>query len=307
MLTVLIATYNREQLLREVLESYLEIYAPVGGWKLVLVDNGSTDNTQQVIREYADLLPLESVYEPVSGQARALNRGLELVEGDLVVKSDDDSFPRRDWLFQLRKAADDNPDYDIFGGAILPAWEERPASSYYSLLPQAVLYALTDPQMEAGPCPANLVFGPNMAIRKRVLDAGYRFDENRGPAGRSYPMGCETALLMKLVRDGFGAWFVPDAQVYHFIRKEQLEGGWIFRRAVNFGRGQCLKVVTSEYSGSPVMFGVPRYMFKKFLFQLWQVFRSGISLRWPELVREVWQLMFLKGFIEESRHHPWQT
>jgi len=306
MLTVLISTRNRETVLRRVFESYLELDVPETGWKIVLVDNGSSDGTRQAVSDYADRLPLEYVFEPKPGQAVGLNRGLELVEGDLVVKSDDDAFPQSDWLLRLRNAADENPEYGVFGGAILPEWEEEPNHMLHAQLSWAVLYALTDPERREGSCPANFIFGPNMAIRKRFFDEGYRFDEGVGPVGKTYPMGSETDLLMRLARNGVRSRFVPDAKVYHFIRKEQLGLGWVFRRAINFGRGQCVKVVKAGDSACPVFLGVPRYLVKKMLRQCFLVIKAGFSLQQPEVIGAVWQLMFLKGFIQESRRHPWQ-
>ena len=305
MLTILISTRNRSALLRRVFEFYLELDVPGGDWKIVLVDNGSSDDTRKTVSDYAGRLPLKYVFEPKPGQAAGLNRGLESAEGDLVVKSDDDAFPRSDWLRCFRNAADENPEYDVFGGAILPEWEEEPDRVLHEHLPRAVLYALTDPEMAEGSCPANLIFGPNMAIRKRVFDEGYRFDESVGPSGRAYPMGNETDLLMRLARNGVRSWFVPGAKVHHFIRKEQLELGWIFRRAINFGRGQCLKVVKAGNSACPVFLGVPRYLLKRVFIQVFAAIKAGLFLQRPELVRAVWQLMFLKGFMEESRHHSW--
>src|SRR5271165_5089803 len=115
MLTVLLATRNRARILRDVLEAYCHLQAPACGWKLVIADNGSTDETREVIASFTDRLPLSSVCEPRLGKNYALNAGLELVEGDLTVLTDDDAFPHTDWLVQLRKAADEQPTYSLFG------------------------------------------------------------------------------------------------------------------------------------------------------------------------------------------------
>ncbi len=123
MLTVLMATRNRARILGEVLDSYGRLQPPSSGWKLVVVDNGSTDETAPVIASFANRLPLHSVREPKLGKNFALNTALGLVEGDLVVFTDDDAFPASDWLLQLRKAADTQPGYSMFGGTIVPRWE----------------------------------------------------------------------------------------------------------------------------------------------------------------------------------------
>jgi len=48
MLTVLFATRNGARTLPGVLDSYLKMSVPAGGWKLIIVDNGSTDSTPDV-------------------------------------------------------------------------------------------------------------------------------------------------------------------------------------------------------------------------------------------------------------------
>ena len=97
-----------------------------GGWKLVIVDNASTDGTRDVIRQFESSLPVMCCEEPLAGKNRALLRGLREAEGDLIVFSDDDATPDSEWLTALRRAADERLDFDIFGGAIRPRWEIPP-------------------------------------------------------------------------------------------------------------------------------------------------------------------------------------
>src|ERR1035438_1152686 len=175
MLTVLLATRNRAQLLRDVLEAYCHLEAPPAGWKLVVADNGSTDQTPQVIDSFRSRLPLHSVVEPKLGKNHALNAGLALIEGDLVVFTDDDAFPRTDWLIKLRKAADTHLAYSLFGGAIVARWEVPPPPWIVWVKLPAV-FTLTIPSQADGPVGPNIVYGPNMAIRARVFESGVRFD-----------------------------------------------------------------------------------------------------------------------------------
>jgi glycosyltransferase involved in cell wall biosynthesis len=98
MLTVLLATRNRARILRDVLESYCHLQQASSGWKLVVVDNGGTDETAEVIASFESRLPFYSVSEPKLGKNRALNTWLGLVEGDLPVSTHDDAFPYADWL-----------------------------------------------------------------------------------------------------------------------------------------------------------------------------------------------------------------
>jgi glycosyltransferase involved in cell wall biosynthesis len=186
MLTALIATHNGAQTLPTVLDAYCQLEAPRGGWKLLIVNNASTDRTQKILDSYRSRLPLMAISEAAAGQSRALNTGLANVEGDLVVISDDDAVPHSDWLVQYRNAADTRPAFAVFGGAILPRWEAPPESW---ILPFYGTLAITDPTWEEGPIYPYRIYGGNMAIRTRVIEAGFRFDVSLGPIGSKYQVG----------------------------------------------------------------------------------------------------------------------
>ncbi len=135
------------------LHRYWSLFArfasPSSGWKLVIVDNGSTDSTHEIVHSYEKRLPLEYLLEPTLGKSAALNTGLGAVEGDLIIFADDDIFPNPNWLIQLRSAADANPEYSIFGGRILPRWEVPPPS-WIQWVEQSPAYAVTYPLLKEG-------------------------------------------------------------------------------------------------------------------------------------------------------------
>jgi glycosyltransferase involved in cell wall biosynthesis len=258
MLTVVLATRNRANTLPGVLDAFGGLESPRGGWKVVIVDNGSTDASRHVIAGYRDRLPVTYVFEPAIGKNAALNTGLAYVSGDLVVLTDDDIFPRPDWLVQLRAAADSNPTFSIFGGTILPRWETSPRRWILEWVPLDVVYAISAPSLLKGPIDGHYIFGPNMAVRSDIFDAGHRFDPSIGPmASRSYPQGGETEFVLRMTAEGVKTWHVPAAIVHHFIRASQLRPTWILGRAVRFGRGQCRLERRNTPPPKIVWFGVP--------------------------------------------------
>jgi L-malate glycosyltransferase len=304
MLTVLLATRNRAAMLRETLEAFCRLEPPSSGWKLVIADNGSTDQTPEVLRSFADRLPLRTVAEPIGGKNSALNAGLRFVEGDLVVFTDDDVFPHPDWLVELRKAADAQPEYSVFGGAIVPRWESPPPL-WVEWVEQGPVYTLTDPVMPEGPMPPYSVMGPNMAIRAAVFQLGVFFDGSIGPRGSSYPMGSETELSWRLYRQGYKPWHVPSAIVEHFIRADQMRKSWVLKRAVRYGRGR-FRLRDLERSGAPwiVMpqwFGVPRRFFREIFEEEIQVIRAWLSSNERELFCARWKRNCVWGHVIEAR------
>jgi glycosyltransferase involved in cell wall biosynthesis len=238
MLTVLIATHDGADTLPEVLAAHSRLEPPPGGWKLIVVDNASTDATGEVVRSFAARLPLTYLFEPKQGQNAARNRGLSEVEGDLLVLTDDDAIPRRDWLVRLRSAADEHRGFGIFGGVVRPRWSVPPDPRLLRWAPLQPCFALTDPAWEEGPIKSDFVFSPNMVVRAELFLDGRRFDESIGPRRGSYPMGSETELTRRLTREGIRAWHVRDAVVEHAIQPGQMTIEWVLARAVRYGRGQ---------------------------------------------------------------------
>ena len=125
-MTVLFATHNGARTLPGVLDAYCRLIDPEGGWKLIVVDNASTDRSREIITSYLDRLPITYLYEGKLGKNAALNTAIAHIDGDLVVFTDDDVFPRPGWLVCMRSAADAHPSITIFGGVILPRWETPP-------------------------------------------------------------------------------------------------------------------------------------------------------------------------------------
>lgn len=300
MLTVLLATRNRAPLLREVLEAFCRLQPPASGWKLVVVDNGSTDETAQVLASFGDRLPLHSVSEPRLGKNLALNTGLGLVEGDLTVLTDDDVFPHADWLVQLRKAADAQPAYAMFGGAVLPRWEVPPPCWVEWLEPGPV-YTLTDPTRQDGPVPPFLIYGPNMAVRTSVFQSGTRFDPSIGPRGSNYPMGSETELAMRLDRQGHKAWYVHNAVVEHFVSAEHLTTVWVLKRAVRYGRGQLRLFGAVKIASAHLWFGVPRYLLRDLVKAGLTITAAWALRRQKALFRARWRFNYRYGQTIEAR------
>jgi glycosyltransferase involved in cell wall biosynthesis len=293
MLTVLMATHNGARTLPAVLNAYCELESPSGGYRLVIVDNGSTDSTKEIIASFEARLPLTYLFEPTLGKSAALNTGLSRVSGDLVVMTDDDALPRPDWLVQMRLVADSHPSFAIFGGAIVPHWEVEPESW---ILPFWFVLTITDPAWEEGPTVVARVSGPNMGIRSEIIKSGYRFDTSLGPAGLRYVMGEDIDFVQRLGKEGFKAWHCKRAVVAHMIRKYQMNQRWMLRRATAFGRYTYLWE-SQEYSliRPALLLGVPRYMMREILKQVIRLVRAKLSQDRDTVFKERWQLQFLIG------------
>jgi len=237
-LTVLFATRNGERVVGRTLEGYCKNEAPSVNWKIVVVDNGSTDSTSGVIESFKDRLPLELLHQPIPGKNCALNLGLSAVEGSAVILTDDDAIPNPNFLKAWVKGLNGSQEYELFGGSIEPLFETPPPSwlkndrFYFDML----FVARSLPE---GPIEPEDIFGPNMAIRASVFKRGFRFNENIGPNGSdaNYPMGSETEFCCRLVQSGAKCWFAKEPLVYHIVHAHQMRMAYWVKRAYRHGRG----------------------------------------------------------------------
>lgn len=268
--SVVLATRDRPEHLARTLESFVALIAPEGGWQLLIVDNGSNGTTGALLRRHLDRLPLTILDEPSPGKSRALNRAIGLIRGDLVVLTDDDVLPEPDWLVRLQQAALAHPDAGYFGGTILPAWSAPPPRWLNErAVDFGVLFALL--QRRSGPCDYREVYGPNMAVRRSIFLAGYRFSAAIGPDGSNvmYPMGSEWEFNRRLHQDGYLGRFVADARVRHIIRSEQVTEAWVLQRAYRSGLGTGLIDAPSLTAGRLLLNGVSvQLYFRLLLFRL---------------------------------------
>ncbi len=301
MLTVLMATHNGARTLPTVLEAYCLLEMPRGGWKVVIVDNGSTDSTPKAVSSFAQKLPLTYVFEPKRGKNAALNTGINHIEGDLIVCTDDDAVPRPDWLVQLRTVADAQPLFSIFGGVILPKWEMNPEPWILDWVPLDVAYALTNPNWPEGPITPRRIYEPNSAYRAHIFKAGYRFDPAIGPSGSNYPMGSGSEFHVRLIKAGYTAWHCKRAVVEHIVRKSQMEKDWVLGRAFRYGRGQYRQEIKDTLKSPRLIFGVPRFILREVATQALRVARTSIGKDKGKLFTERWNLNFLAGQAYEAR------
>ncbi len=256
-ITIVFSSYNGAEKLPRMLDALNKQTLPMERWKIVAVDNNSNDNTYNVLRSFQDRLPIEIYKEAKQGKAHALNTGFQYLEGDLIVITDDDVIPAPEWLEQFLHIAEAQPDYDIFGGLILPAWEQEPPEWIREWVHQGIVYALND-ELPEGDGKARWVSGPNSAFRRRILPDSYIVDETLGPNATvgQYAMGEDVMFAASLEAKGAKVYHCRDAVVHHIIPTEYLDEQWILSRAERYGLGNPI-VNAHWFEGKLALNGIP--------------------------------------------------
>lgn len=239
--SVLLATHNGEDVLARTLAGYVRANDPLIPWKLIIVDNASTDASSAVVQSFAGALPIELLKEQRRGKSRAINRAISAAEGEFVIITDDDAIPAPSFLVEWVNVLDVQREYELFGGRIEPLFEiSLPKWLRDSRLHFDLMFAERD--CPDGPINPEGIFGSNMAVRTSAFHRGLRFDENIGPqAGNGdYGMGNETDFCRRVASSGGKCWFARKPRVRHLIRAWQLTQASWAKRAYRHGRGIAL-------------------------------------------------------------------
>jgi glucosyl-dolichyl phosphate glucuronosyltransferase len=249
---VIFATHNGARTLPLMLTALRRLESPRRPWRILAIDNASTDDTPRILAEAAKSLPLVVLSCPEPGKVPALKIGAARASGDLVVFTDDDVEPEPGWLAAYEAAADAAPPtVGVFGGPIRPKPME-PVSPWYEVSREhhAELFARSDEP--DGPVDAVAhVFGPNFMIRRAHLDVLDAIAPGLGPTfvrGRaeSFAMGEDTEIMALLARRGADARYVRAAAVSHLVRGFQTELSFMLARAQRHGRGTAIRLVEEK-------------------------------------------------------------
>ncbi len=267
MISVILKTRNGATTIGQTLQSLAHNAPPSRGWELVVVDNGSTDNSVEIVRSWQDRLPIKLVTEPREGRAHAMNAGIAAASGDLIVFTDDDVAFVLSWLASWESTTDRYPDLALFGGAIEPRFKSAPPTWMQGdVVAMAICFGATCPGRPEGPIIGHIwsdVFGGNIAIRRSVVDAGLMLDPIKIPA---HLPAEETDLIYRAAKAGFCSGFVPQARVFHLVPPAHVRLIYIVRRYFRFGRAEARSFGEMEApTRCTRVFGMRRYAIREII------------------------------------------
>lgn len=125
--SVIVPTRNRAAGLNQLLHHLVALEVDGFSYEILIVDNGSTDHTREVVERAARTSPrVRYLREPRVGASNARNCGIGQARGAILAFIDDDTRPRRDWLAAIWRAYQRDPTIECVGGRIEPCWPREP-------------------------------------------------------------------------------------------------------------------------------------------------------------------------------------
>ena len=206
-LTLIICSRNRATKLARCLDSIKPDRFFATRLETILVNNGSTDNTSQVMLEFKQTtnLPVTIIEEPTRGLGIARNAGLKRARGDVIAFTDDDCCLSDDYFQTLIGLFQSNR-FQYCGGRILRL--DLSDSLYACDESEAMKVFPPCTVLEPGE-----IQGANMVFQKKVVQNIGPFDPMFG-AGTAFR--CEDIdYCVRASLAGFTGAYVPQLVVYH--------------------------------------------------------------------------------------------
>jgi len=259
-ISVVVPTRNRAVALRRLIPSLQRCDADGLSWELIIVDNGSSDDTSAVCRAAAKSFgagQLRYVEERVPGLHAGRHRGAREAASGVVAYLDDDVEVSPAWLRGFTESFAD-PEIEMVGGPVLPRYRADPpawVASTWKRRPDGTVWCGYLGLLKSGDVDHEIepwfVWGGNMAIRRETLLRLRGFHPDGMPWElRRYRGDGETGLSLKATKAGVRAWHCPRAVVYHDVAAERLTKDYFFKRSFLQGISDSFTAVRAQ--GGPV-------------------------------------------------------
>ena len=216
-ISVIVPAYNAAETLGECLAALLDQSIPRGEYEVIVVDDGSTDATQEVVEQYG----VHLLTQANQGPAAARNLGVSHAQGEILLFTDADCVPSRNWIEAMVAPF---ADPRIVGAKGVYRTRQRELVARFVQLEYEDKYD----KMRVEPY-IDFVDTYSAAYRKSVFQENGGFDPVFPQAS-----GEDIDFSWRLSRKGHKMVFAPNAVVYHrhvasvldYVRRKYYVGYW---------------------------------------------------------------------------------
>jgi len=228
-ISVIVPTYNRSDILKLNLEALQKQTYPSRNFEVFVCDDGSTDNTREVVENFKSSFRLTYLRQENSGPAAARNMGIRQAKGELLLILNDDAIIEPDVLELHEETHHQHADekISVLGSfSVMPQWQGEP---FGYLLQNSDMVFWFNKMKADQKYDFNHFWTCNLSIpRQAVLDAGLFDEDFRGPAAEDIELG------YRLQKMGYNVLYKPHIRSWHhhrqspesFGRMHEVRGKW---------------------------------------------------------------------------------
>lgn len=218
----IVPVFNRPGEIRELLKSFVNLDAKDIDYEILIVEDGSTETSEAVVKDFENQLPLRYFFKNNSGPGDSRNFGMQNAKGNYFIILDSDLILPVEYLKNVNEFLKNNY-VDCFGGA-------DAADHNFTPVQKAINFVMTSFLTTGGirgKEKALKKFEPrsfNMGLSKKVFEA-------TGGFGKIHP-GEDPDLSIRIEKQGFLTAFAPKVLVYH---KRRIDWGKFQKQVYKFG------------------------------------------------------------------------
>lgn len=256
-LSLIVPTFNRAKFLSRFLESLGAQTLPMDNFEVIVVDNGSTDDTKQVVENYLDKqCNLRYCFEEKPGLHAGRHRGMREASSQILIFADDDIIAAPTWLEAILDSFKDS-EVVMVGGKITPDFEVKPPcwlSLLWNLrtvsgkcLSFLSILDFGDGCFEIDPL---YVWGCNFAIRKELLCELGGFHPDAMPSDMLARRGDgESYISLRVKERGLKVLYNGKAEVAHCVTEGRMSLAYLKKRSFAQGVSDSYTEIRDNYFG----------------------------------------------------------
>ena len=207
-LSVVVPTYNRLPILKKCLAALEEQTLPARNFEVIVIDDGSSDGTEEFMRQYSAPFQLEYLRQKNGGTGSARRNGVSHATGEFLLLMNDDTICDRDVAEQHLRVQNAFPGerWAVLGNFEYPAAaRERALTHYFRVEP----FMFPQVNMEEG-CPYSYSYfiTCNLSVRREAVVQVGSFQS-------TYKLSEDTEMGLRLHERGYRVLYHPSAHAWH--------------------------------------------------------------------------------------------
>jgi glycosyltransferase involved in cell wall biosynthesis len=224
-ISIIVCTRDRCESLRATLEALLGLDTRDLNYEVLVVDNGSVDQTSRVVSELSERASgvIRYLYQPIKGLSHSRNFGIQHAHGTFIAFTDDDCRPAPNWIRDTERIFRENRAAAVAGRVLipdelaLPGWIRKNKDIFWG--PLALCDRGTSIYQLSGEEKPEFV-GANMTFHRDVFSEFGVFQTDLGRGSGS--LGEDSEFFERLHRAQMPIWYCGSSVVWHHLDPSRL-------------------------------------------------------------------------------------
>lgn len=212
--SIVVPALNAENTIKKCIESLIRQNYSKNLYEIIIVDNGSTDKTSNILGKFPKDITV--LIEPVKGSYRARNTGILHAKGDIILFTDSDCVAGKNWITSMVSSFKSDK-VKIVGGSVKALAKDNFLQKYCDIFCHSQEYYFKIRKFAAS----------NMGIRKKLFVKSGLFKESLFSGG-------DFELCSRLIKNDIEIAYNPTALVY----TKYSSSFWVFfKKSFFYGKG----------------------------------------------------------------------